>query len=129
MIDRAARSARNYEVKLRLGACGRLSEEEVRRRVDGYTARAYEQQAVNVQVRQALCNHGVVSAWFPMYHACARELGRLKRLDCSGEARLEALRAIAAKWIARGLHAAALREVAECVFNLSWPDTPDKPLT
>jgi hypothetical protein len=128
MIDRAARSARNYEVKLRLGACGRLSEEEIQRRVGGYTCRAYEQQAVNVQVRQALCSQGVVSTWFPMYHAYARELGKLKRLD-SPEARFEALRATAAKWTARGLSAAALREIAESVFNLPWPASADKSWT
>jgi hypothetical protein len=120
MIDRAARTVRNYEVKLRLGACGRLSEEEVRRRVAGYTCTAYRQQAVIVQVRQVLCGLGVVTTLFPMYHAYARELGKLKRLD-SPEARGSALRATGAKWIARGLREAALREVAESVFNLPWP--------
>jgi len=129
MIDRAERSVRNYEEKLRLGACGRLSEEELRRRVGGYAYTACQQQMVTVQVRQALCGLGVVTTLFPMYHAYARELGRLRRLDCSAEARGSALRATAAKWIARGLDETALREVAASVFNLSWPATADKPLT
>ena len=120
MIDRAERSVRNYEEKLRLGACGRLSEEEIRRRVYGYTCRAYEQQVVVLQVRQVLCGLGAPTTLFPMYHAYARELGKLKRME-SPETREFALRATAAKWIARGLDEAALREVAESVFNLPWP--------
>ncbi len=128
MIDRAARSVRNYEEKLRLGACGRLSEEEIRRRVGGYTYVAYQQQMVTLQVRQVLCGLGLVTTLFPMYHAYARELGRLKRLD-SWEARGPALRATATKWVARGLDEAALREVAEDVFNLPWPATADKSRT
>jgi hypothetical protein len=120
MVDKAARSVRNYEEKLRLGACGRLPEEEIRRRVSSYTCTAYQQQALNIQVRQAVSSHGVVTTWFPMYHAYARELGRLRRMD-SFAAREGALRATAAKWIARGLDEAALREVARSVFNLPWP--------
>lgn len=125
MIDRAARSARNYEVKLRLGACGRLSEEEIRRRVDGYAYRAYQSQAIHLQVRQVLNSYGVGPASDLMYHAYACELGKLTRRD-SFAAREEAMRAAAAKWIARGLHAAALRGVAESVFNLPWPASERK---
>ena len=128
MVDKAARSARNYEEKLRLGACGRLTEGEIQRRVYSYTCKAYEQQALNIQVRQAVSSHGVVTTLFPMYHAYARELGKLKRLD-SPEARGEALRTVATKWIARGLDEAALREVAESVFNLSWLASADKSMT
>ena len=121
MVDRVARSVRNYEAKLRLGACGRLSEEALRRRVEGYAYRAWQQEVIRVQTRQALCNHGVVAHMFPMYHAYSRQLGKLKRQDCSADAREAMLETIAAKWIARGLDEAPLREVAECVFNLHWP--------
>jgi hypothetical protein len=125
LIDTAGRSVRNYEVKLRLGACGRLSEAEISRRVDNYAARAYKQQAIVVQVRQALCNNGIVPFAFPMYHAYSRELGKLQRQDCSAGTRRELLRTILAKWTARGLSEPALKEVAECVFNLYLPASPE----
>jgi hypothetical protein len=125
LIDTAGRSVRNYEVKLRLGACGRLSEKEIQRRVGSYAHRAYQNQAIHLQVRQVLNSWGVGSTLDLMYCAYASELGKLTRLDCSSETRGSLLRASVEKWTARGLSVPALKEVAECVFNLYLPASPE----
>lgn len=119
-------ATRNYEAKLRLGACGRLAESEIKRRVDGYSVRAAEQAVAVVMVRQELCNQGVRTIWFPMYHAYARELGAFCRSYLSGAEREAVLGAKVDKWEARGLSRLVLLAVAGNVFNLPLPTVAGK---
>jgi hypothetical protein len=124
MSSRMGRTVSRYEAMLRLRAAGRLSEQEIERRVCHYARSAADQQMVVVATRAILCRHAIPSWVFPMYHAYSRELGRLKRQGVSAEARGESLRATAGKWLARGLDGAALKDVAENLYNLPWPESP-----
>jgi hypothetical protein len=124
MSNRLMRVIGNYETKLRLGANGRLTEDEIRRRVDRYTFAAVDEDCVLQQVRQVLCSHGVVTMMFPYYHAFSRELGKLSRLDVSAYCRQEELMRLATKWVVRGLEQAVLFDIAANVFGLEPPNPP-----
>ena len=124
MSDRLMRIVRNYEVKTRLGANGRLSESEIRGRVVAYGIAAAKEDHVLQQVRQVLCSHGVATMHFPYYHAFSRELGRLNRGELSAESRQRELAAYVAKWVARGLVQSVLVEIAKTVFDLELPVPP-----
>ena len=124
MYETGLRAVDNYEVKLRLGANGRLTEREIRQRVDRYCVAAVEEERVKTMVRQMLCSRGVAVMMFPYYHAFARELGKLSRQEGSLAAQRERLAVLAAKWVARGLDQAALLEIAATIFNLVLPDPP-----
>jgi len=119
------RTVNRYEAMLRLRVAGRLSEQEIERRVHHYAKSAADQEMVVVCTRAILCRHAIPTFAFPMYHAYARELGKLRRRDCSAEARIESLRTTAAKWVVRGLDQATLQDVAENLFNLPWPESPE----
>jgi hypothetical protein len=121
MSNRLTKVVQNYEVKLRLGAGGRLSEGEIRRRVTGYSIFAAKDNLILTQVRQVLCSHGIVPMMFPAYHAFSRELGKQSRQDYSAENLQRMLAVTVAKWVMRGLVQAALLDIALIVFNLSPP--------
>jgi hypothetical protein len=125
MSDRLTKVIGNYEVKLRLGANGRLSEGEIRQRVVRYGIAAAQEDGVLSQVRQVLCSAGVVTMMFPYYHAFSRELGKITRQESSAERIQEEFAVTVAKWTARGLLQAVLRDIGATVFNLSMPTPPD----
>lgn len=124
MSDRLNRVIGNYEVKLRLGANGRLSEREIRTRVARYTVAALDEERVLQAVRQVLCSNGVVTWSFPFYHAFSRELGKLKRAEMSPERLQEEFIVKVAKWVSRGLHQPVLLEIGLSVFDLMPPSAP-----
>ena len=124
MSDRLTRIVENYELKLRLGSAGRLTEDEISARVGRYGIAAAREDAVLNEVRQILCCAGIVPMMFPPYHAFSRELGKLSRQEISVET-LECETAIAvAKWVARGLEQCVLRAIATNVFNIGLPTPP-----
>jgi hypothetical protein len=125
MSDRLSRIVRNYEVKLRLGAAGQLSEGEIRGRVARYSYAAAHEDYVLNQVRQVLFGLGVSTITFPYYHAFSRELGKLCRQELSPESRQEELVVITMKWVMRGLSQQALLDIALNVFNLQLPSPPE----
>jgi|WetSurMetagenome_2_1015567.scaffolds.fasta_scaffold1002006_1 hypothetical protein len=125
MSDRLERVVQNYEIKLRLGAGGKLSEHEIRKRVDGYSRFAVNDDLVLTQVRQVLCMHGIVPMVFPAYHAFSRELGKLTRQDISAESQGRMMMVLLEKWAMRGLSQKALLDIAVNVFNIKPPDSPD----
>jgi hypothetical protein len=127
MNERLTRVIQNYEVKLRLGACGRLSERELRTRVARYGSAAAKDDVVLVQTRQVLCSHGVVTMMFPYYHAFSREASKLRRKDLSPETRQEEFAILVAKWVARGLLQAVLLDIGLNLFSLRLPAPPAEP--
>ena len=122
MNDKLQRRIRNYEVKLRLGAAGRLTEPEIQRRVANYSAAVWMMEPVIEQARQVLCSHGVSTVTFPYYLAFARELYKLTRQELSVESQRCELAAFMAKWVARGLDRAVLVAIASDVFFLAPPE-------
>ena len=127
MSDRLFRMIDNYEIKLQLGANGRLSPEQIEDRVRRYAHAAAAEHVVYVQTRQILCSHGVQTMVFPYYHSFAREMGKLCRTEPSPAWRSRALATISAKWVARGLDEAVLLDIALNLFNLSPPDPESAP--
>jgi hypothetical protein len=121
MSERLKRIVENYEVKLRLGATGRLSERVICERVERYKITAAIQDRELDQVRQVLCSAGVATVMFPMYHAFARHLGRLSRQDITHETLQEAVTAAATRWEMRGLARHVLLAIATDVFNIPLP--------
>jgi hypothetical protein len=120
-MSRLFRVIDNYEVKLRLGAGGRLSEAEISRRVGRYSvAAAQEDMALNM-TRQVLCSHGVVTIMFAAYHAFSRELGKLTRQEISMNTLQREMMAAAEKWTMRGLRREVLLDIAVNVYNVYPP--------
>jgi hypothetical protein len=115
------RQTENYEFKLRLGATGRLTESEIAERVRRYAVAATQEHQVLMGVRQVLCELGVPTIMFPMYHAYSRQLGKLQRADLSTGSRDVELTQIVGTWVMRGLSQRALVNIAENVFNLPLP--------
>ena len=124
MSDRLMRIVRNYEVKTRLGANGRLSEDEIRGRVTRYSITAAHDDVVLNGVRQVLLGQGVSNIMFPNYHAFSRELGKLTRQDRTSYSRSVELAILVTKWVARGLVQSALVGIAKSVFDLEMPTPP-----
>jgi hypothetical protein len=124
MSGRLMRVIGNYETKLRLGARGRLSEEQIAERVGRFGIAAAREDNTLEQVRQVLCSHGVDTIWFVYYHAYSRELAKLSRRDLSIFNRDSELTFIVAKWALRGLVREVLLVIANQVFNLDLPTPP-----
>ena len=124
MSDRLFRVIGNYEAKLRLGANGRLTEDEIQQRVYRYTIAAVDEDCVLQQVRQVLCSHGVATVHFPYYHAFSRELGKLNRTELSAESRRREFVVLVAKWVMRGLVQAVLFDIGSSIFDLVSPTPP-----
>jgi hypothetical protein len=123
-MSRLDRIVDNYEVKLRLGAAGRLSEREIRARVERFSIFAAREDVVLNQTRQVLCSHGVATMMFPAYHAFSRELGKLTREAISVETLQRAMMAAAEKWTMRGLRREALLDIAINIYHVYPP--PDQ---
>jgi hypothetical protein len=123
-MSRLDRIVDNYEVKLRLGAVGRLTEQQINDRVSRFsTAAAHEDMVLN-QTRQVLCTHGVVTMFFPAYHAFSRELGKFSRQEISLETLQREMMIAVTKWTMRGLRREVLLDIALNVYNLLPPPDP-----
>ena len=115
------RRVENYEVKLRLGANGRVTERQIRDRVTHYCAVVTGQSWLVEVAKQILCSNGVVPMMFMSYQNFARELDKLTRQDYSGEKQEVMMAALADKWTMRGLSWPVLLQIAENVFNIKPP--------
>ena len=118
------RRVENYEVKLRLGANGPLTERQIRDRVTHYCAVVEGQSWLAEVVRQILCSRGVVPMMFTCYHNFSRELEKLSRQDYSTAAKEEMMVTLADKWTMRGLRRPVLLEIAASIFKLTPPRPP-----
>jgi hypothetical protein len=126
MSKRLVQAIENYETMLRLQSAGRLSEHEIQQRVIRYRSAAAEEWAVLASVRPILCNHGIPTLQFAMYHAFSRQLGKLRRQDRTPARMQEELPPILMKWTLRGLDEATLVEIAATVFSLQLPAAAGK---
>jgi hypothetical protein len=126
--DRVLRAVRKYELKLRLGACGRQTEGQIQRRVENYgSAYALMKQKVD-EGREVLCMAGVSTIWFPYYHSFTRELYKLTRQELSASALSAAYARVVEKWRLRGLDLTVLRQIGVDVFGLPSADlTGERP--
>jgi hypothetical protein len=115
------RRVENYEVKLRLGANGPVTESQIRDRVTRYCAVVTGQSWLVEVVKQTLCSAGVVPMMFMSYHNFSRELDKLARQDYSTEAKQVMMVALADKWTMRGMSRPVLLQIAENVFNIKPP--------
>lgn len=121
MSKEATQIITKYEAMLRLGANGPVTESEIQRRVANYGTASMMQRAVESQVRQILCSHGVSTISFAYYHAYARELGKLQRQELPESLMEVELTLIMDKWSGRGLEREVLRDIACQVFNIPLP--------
>ena len=117
-MSRLDRIVDNYEVKLRLGAAGRLSEREITDRVRRFSSTAAREDMVLNQTRQVLCAHGVHTINFVAYHAFTRELGKLTREETTTETQRGEMMWRVEKWVIRGLKREVLLDIAVQVFNI-----------
>lgn len=117
-MSRLDRIVENYEVKLRLGAAGRLTEREIKARVERFSISAAQQDAVLNQTREVLCLHGVHTIYFLAYHAFSRELYKLTREDITLETLQREMMWRVDKWVLRGLRREVLHDIAVNVFNI-----------
>jgi hypothetical protein len=122
MSERLFRSIDNYELSLRQGANGRLSEKAIRERLGNYSRMAVIQEQELLFVKQVLNGFGVSTIIFPMYHAFSRRVSKLKRQYIGGEALVDAVSNEAAKWEMRGLLRQVLIAIASDVYNIVVPD-------
>jgi hypothetical protein len=123
-MGRLSQVIENYELKLRLGAGGKLSESEINRRVGRYSMAAVQEDMVLNMTRQILCSHGVATMMFPAYHAFSRELGRLSREEISADTLQREMMVTAEKWMIRGLLREVLLDIALNIFNVEPPADP-----
>jgi len=121
-MSRLDRIIDNYEVKLRLGAAGPLTEREIKMRVDRFSIAAAREDMVLNQTRQVLCGHGVHTINFAAYHAFTRELGRTARSEASYETLQAQMVALVEKWVVRGLRRGVLLDIAANIYNVPPPD-------
>ena len=112
----------NYELSLRQGANGRLSEKAIRERLGNYSRMAVIQEQELLFVKQVLNGFGVSTIIFPMYHAFSRRVSKLKRQYIGGEALVDAVSNEAAKWAMRGLLRPVLLAIARDVYNITLPE-------
>ena len=124
MSERLSRVIGNYEVKLRLGANGRLSERQISIRVARFGMAAAQEDMALEQTRQILCSHGVHTIVFAAYHAFRRELGKLTREEVSAESLQRLMMARVEKWVLRGLNGAVLLDIALTIYNITPPQEP-----
>lgn len=125
-MSRLDRIIDNYEVKLRLGATGRLTEREITDRVQRFSSSAAREDMVLNETRQVLCLHGVSTIMFVAYHAFTRELGKLTRQEISMETLQREMIVAVEKWMIRGLEREVLLDIAVQVFNIpTVANTPD----
>ena len=117
-MSRLHRMIENYEVKLRLGANGPVSEKAIVNRVARFSVAAANEDMVLNQTRRVLCSHGVVTMMFPAYHAFSRELGKLTRKEISVETLQREMMVAAEKWTMHGLRREVLLDIAVQVFNI-----------
>ena len=120
-MSRLDRIIDNYEVKLRLGAGGRLSEREITDRVRRFSGTAAREDMVLNETRQVLCSHGVATIMFAAYHAFTRELGKLTRQEISMETLQREMMVAVEKWTIRGLRREVLLDIAINVYNVYPP--------
>ena len=118
MSKDAEQTIRNYEVMLRLGANGRVTEDEIQRRVANYSTASIMQRAVEGQVRLVLNCHGVSTIMNAFYQNFARELGKLTKQDLPKRMFDAEFRLLFDKWAGRGLERVVLRDIAISVFNI-----------
>ncbi len=126
MSNNPIRQTENYEVTLRLGAAGRLSESEIQSRVRRYGMVASKQTWLVDAVRQILCSAGIVPMMFTAYHSFSRELDKLSRQEYSTASKQKMLVVLADKWTLRGLSRPVLLEIAQNLFCLT-PPAPAEP--
>jgi len=127
MSDRLSRVVDNYERHLRLGEAGRLSESEIRARVEHYGMAAVMEDRVLNEVRLVLGSAGVPTMFFPYYHAFSRELGRLTREETSLVTLQTETSWRVTKWVTRGLERSVLLAIARDVFNIPVDSSPVVP--
>ena len=123
-MSRLDRIVDNYEVKLRLGAGGRLSEREIADRVQRFSGTAAREDMVLNQTRQVLCLHGVHTINFVAYHAFTRELGKLTREEISVDTLQREMMVAVEKWTIRGLRREVLLDIAINIYHVYPP--PDQ---
>jgi len=123
MNDGIPKAVVNYETKLRLGACGPLTESQIQRTVANYGAVYGLLENAVAQGREVLCAAGVSPVWFAYYHSFTREIFKLTRQELSQGAMAAAYARIAEKWRLRGLDEPVLKQIGIVVFNLPWPAT------
>ena len=121
MNDGIPKAVVNYEPKLRLGACGPLTEWQIQQHVANYGAVYWLLKKAVEQGREVLCAAGVSTVWFPYYHSFTRELFKLTRRELPERALAATYAQIAEKWRLRGLDEAVLKQIGIDVFNLPWP--------
>jgi hypothetical protein len=121
MSERLFRSIDNYELSLRQGANGRLSESVIRQRVGRFSLAAVRQDLLLDKVRQVLCSAGVHTIEFPMYHAFSRHVDKLSRQDISRETFVRAVMTSVTAWEMRGLLRPVLLAIARDVYNITLP--------
>jgi hypothetical protein len=126
MSERLFQAIDNYELSLRLGANGRLSEKAISERLGNFTRMAVIQEQELLTVKQLLCGFGVNTIIFPMYYAFSRHVGKLSRQGTGGEALVEAVKVDVAKWEMRGLLRHVLVAIAADVYNVVVPEPADE---
>lgn len=122
MSERLLRTIDNYELSLRRGANGRLSETIIRRRVEHFSSAAVREETLFLQARQVLCGAGVSTIQFPMYYAFSRHVGKLSRQEISHETLQRAVMASVTTWEMRGLLRPVLLAIASDVYNITAPE-------
>ncbi|HTW90532.1 MAG TPA: hypothetical protein VMH22_02350 [bacterium] len=118
MSNDPIRQAENYEVSLRLGVNGQLSEDQIRTRVLSFSRAAAEQAGLVSAVRQILCSAGIVPMMFAYYYSFSRELAKLTRRETSTELQQIEMMSLVTKWSMRGLDRPVLLAIAADIYNI-----------
>ena len=122
MSSSVHRTIENYELSLRQGANGRLSEKAISERLGNYSRMAVIQEQELLSVKQVLNGFGVSTIIFPMYYAFSRHVGKLKRQAIGADALVEAVMTDVTKWEMRELLRPVLVAIAFDVYNVTLPE-------
>jgi hypothetical protein len=90
----------------------------------GFFAAARELVVVECRTRAVLSGEAVVTIDYPLYHAYAREIWKLKTRFGGGSALTEEVALLLAKWKANGLGEQVLNKVRDEVFGIPAPGAP-----
>lgn len=116
-----SRQVLKYDIALRAGAVSGRSDSDLKSQSRRYAEAVGAIRQKELQAREVLMRHGVLSCQFMPYFRFVRFLSRVAK-GCRGAAfELEA-EAVVARWTGQGCERELLAEIVLAVFNLRLPE-------
>ena len=119
-----SRQVLKYDIALRAGAVSGRSDSDLKSQSRRYAEAVGAIRQKELQAREVLMRHGVLSCQFMPYFRFVRYLSRVSKQYRGAEFELEA-RAATARWTGQGCNRGILEEVLYQVFNVRLESKPE----